>query len=216
MENGVEILYEDNHVLVAYKPRGILAQADGKNLPDMLTILKNYLKEKYHKPGNVYLGLVHRLDLNTAGVMVFAKTSKAAARLSLDIKEHRFEKRYLAIVEGHISEDGSIKSFLQKDAKQLKAIISPNGQEANLDYRVIKNDYLNNSEVSYVDILLKTGRFHQIRAQFSAIGHPIFGDTKYGSKNSLSKEAFPLEAYHLGFYHPITKDWLIFEKKTII
>ena len=216
MENGVEILYEDNHLLVAYKPRGILAQADGKDLPDMLTILKDYLKEKYHKPGNVYLGLVHRLDLNTAGVMVFAKTSKAASRLSLDIKEHRFEKRYLAIVEGKILKDGSIKSFLQKDERHLRAIISPVGQEANLDYKVIKHGSINNVEVTYVDILLHTGRFHQIRAQFSSIDHPLFGDTKYGSKNIISKDAFPLEAYHLGIYHPITKDWLTFEKKTII
>ena len=104
----MKIYYEDNHIIVAYKEKGILSQADGSDKPDMLTILKDYIKEKYNKPGNVYLGLVHRLDINTSGIMVFARTSKAAARLNDAIKNHDFNKKYIATVEGIINNSGGI------------------------------------------------------------------------------------------------------------
>ena len=208
----MEILFEDNHLIVAYKPKEYLSQADGSDLPDMLTLIKEYIKEKYAKPNAVYLGLVHRLDINTSGVMVFARTSKAAARLSEDIKNHRFEKRYLAKVEGKLEiKKGVLEHKLLKDEKTRKAIVDKKGLNAVLEYEVIeeKKDY------SIVDIKLKTGRFHQIRCQFSAIGHPLFGDVKYGSKHKVSPLEFPLEAYQLGFYHPISKEFLVFTKKTI-
>lgn len=211
----IDIIYEDNHIIVAYKPKGILSQADGSSHKDMLTLLKEYIKNKYHKDGNVFLGLVHRLDINTSGVMVFARTSKAASRLSSDIKNHQFEKKYYAVVEGILNTSGTIKSYLEKDEEKKKSFISKNGKEAVLDYVVIKTGKISNQVVSLVDIDLKTGRFHQIRAQFASINHPLYGDKKYGSKNVSSYEEFPLEAYHLAFMHPTKREWLVFEKKTL-
>lgn len=210
----MEIIYEDNHILVCYKPKGILSQADSSDKEDMLTILKEYIKTKYNKPGNVYLGLVHRLDINTSGIMVFAKTSKAAARLSKDILNHNFEKRYKATVDGYLDNKDyiTLKSYILKDEHQKKSFISKNGQEAILEYRVINNSKINNTIVSNIEIKLKTGRFHQIRCQMASIGHPLYGDTKYGSKNTISPLEFPLEAYYLSFTHPVTKEKLIFER----
>ncbi len=209
----LDILYEDNHVIVAIKPRGVLSQADGSNKNDMLTIIKDYIKEKYNKPGNVYLGLLHRLDINTKGIMVFAKTSKAASRISEDIKKHDFVKKYKATVEGIINNKEFIllESKISKNESNRKAYIDNSGQEASLEYRAIKNYKINNFDVTDLDIILHTGRFHQIRCQLSSIGHPLYGDTKYGSKNKVSDDDFPLTAYHLEFKHPVTKEKMIFE-----
>lgn len=207
-------MYEDNHIIVCYKDKGILSQKDSSNKLDMLTMLKAYIKEKYNKPGNVYLGLVHRLDINTSGVMVFAKTSKAASRLSEDIKNHKFEKKYLATIEGHIYtlEYTKLQCKLLKSESEKKAYVDSNGQESILYYKALKNYQINNCDVCDVDIILKTGRFHQIRASFAYINHPLYGDVKYGSKNKVDSLKFPLQAYSLSFFHPITKEWLTFEK----
>lgn len=206
----MEILYEDNQVLVIYKEKGVLAQSDGSDKLDVLTLAKNYIKDKYNKPGNVYLGLVHRLDLNTEGLMVLARTSKAAKRLSLDISNHvNFNKKYLAIVEG-IPKGNSIKSYLEKDEKNKKAYLSLNGKLALLDYKVLNSVTFNNNKLSIVDIDLKTGRFHQIRCQFASINHPLFGDKKYGSKNTYDYPV--LQAYSLSFNHPVSKELLTFTK----
>ncbi|MDE7161505.1 MAG: RluA family pseudouridine synthase [Anaeroplasmataceae bacterium] len=207
----IEIVYEDNHLLVAVKPKGVLSQADGSNKEDMLTLLKAYLKEKYQKPGNVYLGLVHRLDLFTSGIMVFAKTSKAASRLTAQIQNHQFEKKYLAIVEGNLQEEGLLKHTLSKNEAEKKSYFDPQGQEAILEYKVVEH----REDRTLVDITLKTGRFHQIRSQFSLIGHPLYGDKKYGGKQTISYENFPLEAYSLSFYHPVTQKLMKFEHKTL-
>lgn len=209
----VNILYEDNHILVCEKPRGILSQGDGSNKEDMLTILKNYIKEKYDKPGNVYLGLVHRLDTNTRGVMVFAKTSKAASRLSEAIKNHSFVKRYKAIVEGKFDsfETKVLKSYLYKDEKEKKSYIRKDGLQSILEYTPLKTYKINGFDVTLVEVLLKTGRFHQIRCQFSSIGHPLYGDKKYGSKNTIDPLDFPLCAYSLSFPHPTTKEMMTFK-----
>ena len=211
----VEVLYEDNHLLVVIKPKGVLSQADGSDKEDMLSILKAYLKEKYNKPGNVYLGLVHRLDLFTSGIMVFAKTSKAASRLTDEIQSHHFQKKYLAIVEGNLTGGGMLESFLSKDEKEKKSYVNPHGQRAVLSYSVVETKKTTKGDLTLVDISLETGRFHQIRAQFSAIGHPLYGDAKYGSSNRIDFMEFPLEAYHLEFHHPISKELLIFERKTL-
>lgn len=210
----LDIMYEDNHIIVCYKDKGILSQKDSSNKLDMLTMLKAYIKEKYNKPGNVYLGLVHRLDINTSGVMVFAKTSKAASRLSEDIKNHKFEKKYLATIEGHIYtlEYTKLQCKLLKSKSEKKAYVDSNGQESILYYKALKNYQINNCDVCDVDIILKTGRFHQIRASFAHINHPLYGDVKYGSKNKVDPLKFPLQAYSLSFFHPITKEWLTFEK----
>ena len=212
----MEILYEDNHIIVAYKVKGVLSQADGSDKPDMLTILKDYIKEKYNKPGNVYLGLVHRLDINTSGVMVFARTSKAASRLSEDIKNNKLHKRYYCIVEGTITENGRLVDKISKDEINRKAYIDKQGKEAILEYTVINNYKINNNDVTLLEINLITGRFHQIRCQLSNFNHPLYGDKKYGSTNKIDYLEFPLEAYHLDFTHPTTKEPLCFEKSYMI
>ena len=197
----MEILYEDNHLLVVVKPTYVLSQSDGSDTPDMLTILKKYLKEKYNKPGNVYLGLVHRLDKEVGGAMVFAKTSKAASRLSEQVRLHQFEKYYLAVVKGKV-ESNTYKDKILREEYQSK--IDEKGKEAILSFETLK--VIDNN--SLVKIKLLTGRHHQIRVQFKARGHYLLGDKRYGKKGE-----FPLAlyAYHLAFYHPITKEKLIFE-----
>lgn len=206
----LNILYEDNQVIVVFKPRGMLSQGDGTKSPDILSILKGYIKEKYNKPGEVYLGLLHRLDRNTSGVMVFARTSKAAARLSSDISNHNsFEKYYLAVVEGYLNNKEEIlQDMLYWDEKQKKAFIKKNkdSKEAKLRYNVIKQE----SNKSLLDITLYTGRHHQIRCQLSNIGHPIVGDVKYGSKFPMGN-FYALTAYKLKFIHPTLKEEMSFE-----
>lgn len=205
----MKVIYEDNHLLVVYKPYGILAQADGSLKPDILTLAKAYLKEKYQKPGNVYLGLVHRLDINTEGIMVLAKTSKAAKRLSADIAQHDFGKKYLAVVEG-LPQGSTLENYLSKHENERKAYVTgPDmGKLAKLSFQVLRTWTIANQLLSIVDISLETGRFHQIRCQFAHSGHPLYGDTKYGSKNIVNTAV--LQAYSLSFRHPISKEMLTF------
>ena len=206
MEDGkvmINILYEDNHLLVVEKKVGVLSQSDGTNTPDMLTILKEYLKEKYNKPGNVYLGLVHRLDKNVGGVMVFAKTSKAARRLSETIRNREFKKTYLAVCKGIIDSDGEYQDYLKRKEYRSFVSNSKDGKLASLTYKVLA--VKDNS--SLVKINLETGRHHQIRVQFSYHNHPLLGDEKYGSKGKYSLALF---AYKLEFTHPTTKEKLSF------
>lgn len=203
----MEILYEDNHLLVVYKEAGILAQADGSDKLDILTLGKAYLKDKYNKPGNVYLGLVHRLDLNTEGVMVLAKTSKAAKRLSLAIKDNLFTKEYLAVVEGVVT-TGILENYLYKNEKEKKSYIRNDGKLARLEYNSLFNKKIDNNMTTICKIKLETGRFHQIRAQFANINHPLYGDKKYGSRN-ISRHCV-LQAYKLIFKHPVTNEEMIF------
>ena len=204
---SLEVVYEDNHLIVAIKPAGILSQEDQTKDADMLTLLKYYIKDKYNKPGNVYLGLVHRLDRMTGGVMVFAKTSKAAKRLNEQIVKKDFSKRYYAIVDGIIETGNTLKNYLIKDEKEVRSYIgnSNNGKLAILDYNVIK--ILNNKTL--LDINLITGRHHQIRVQFSHLKHPLVGDVLYGGSHYSQ---LMLYAYEISFKHPITNDRLTFSK----
>ena len=213
-----EIVYEDNHVLVAVKAPGVLSQADGSQAPDMLTLLKHYLKVKYDKPGKVYLGLVHRLDRPVGGLMVFAKTSKAASRLSEQIRRHEMEKIYLAIVDGCPEpEQGQWHDTLRKDRQQNKVTRSDpdQGQAAWLSYKTLQTHPA--SGLSLIAVKLGTGRGHQIRVQLALHGCPIAGDRKYhpaymnqsASRNPHIKTA-ALWAGMLGFRHPVTRDWLWF------
>lgn len=204
---NLNILYEDNHVIVVVKPANVLSQSDNTEDPDMLTIIKQYIKEKYHKPGNVYLGLVHRLDRPVSGIMVFAKTSKAAARLNEQIKKHEFHKKYYAIVHGYLTnKQGTLEDTIEKISNKQVLLNTKNGKIAKLEYEVLKE--INN--LSLVDITLITGRYHQIRAQFASRNHPLYGDQIYGAQDH---KQIALIAYSLSFYHPITKEQLKFQIK---
>ena len=206
MQYNVNVIYEDNHLLVVEKPINIPVQEDNSKDKDMLTILKEYLKVKYNKPGNVYLGLVHRLDRPVGGVMVFAKTSKCASRLSDQIRLNKFNKIYNAVVEGTIKEEDKLTDYLLKDTKNNIVRVDKNGKQSVLYYRKIKTiDNLN-----LIEIKLETGRSHQIRVQMSHNGNPLFGDQKY-NKNSKVGEQLALFAKKLEFYHPITNELLTFE-----
>jgi len=215
MNNSFKIYYEDNHIIVVFKEKGILSQPDSSNRPDMLTMIKDYIKVKYQKPGNVFLGLVHRLDINTSGIMVYAKTSKAAQRLSNSISKHEFSKCYHATVEGILNNIDYIKleNNIIKDENEKKSYISNEGKKSILYYRALKNYKINNIDVTDVDIKLVTGRFHQIRCQMANINHPLFGDKKYGSKNDIDVLSFPLDCYKISFPHPTTKEILEFENE---
>lgn len=204
---SLEILYEDNHLIVCIKPIGVLSQADNSNDMDMLTLLKHYIKDKYQKPGNVYLGLVHRLDRMTGGVMVFAKTSKAASRLNEQIRLRTFNKRYYCIVHGVLNGCGTLENYLYKDEQEVKSYVvnSKVGKHAILNYNAIKT--IDNKTLVEVELL--TGRHHQIRVQMAHINHALVGDKLYGGSD---KYDMMLYAYSLSFEHPITKERLTFTK----
>ena len=204
----IKIIYEDNHLLVVEKPINVPVCADSSCDDDLLSMLKRYLKEKYHKPGNVYLGLVHRLDRPVSGVMVFAKTSKAASRLGKQVSEHILKKEYLAVAEGHLPLEGEFFDYLRKEEKKNISYVTDknHGKEARLYYKRL--DYKNG--FSLVEIHLETGRSHQIRVQFSSRGFPLVGDAKY-NKNHDGKINVALYAKKLSFYHPVTKEKIEFE-----
>lgn len=201
----INILYEDNHLLVVEKPINLLVQQDKTNDIDLLTKLKAYLKEKYQKPGNVYLGLVHRLDRVVGGVMVFAKTSKAAERLSKQIQNKTFKKTYFAVLDGNLTTSGRLENYLLKNEQTNTSYVNEKGKLSILNYQVIKNK----DNKTLVKIHLETGRHHQIRVQFSHIGYPLYGDARY-NKNYQPKEQIALFAKELSFYHPTTKELLTF------
>src|SRR3989338_9436021 len=179
----MRVLYEDNHLIAVFKPPGILTQADKSGDVNMMDEVKDYLKKKHGKKGNVFLGLMHRLDRPVRGVVLFAKTSKGASRLSSQIRNNGITKIYHAIIEGVPEHrEGALENYLTKDTGKRVAGLSDkrNGKRAELFYRVIKSGKTS----SLVEINLKTGKFHQIRAQFSLFGHPILGDIKYGARRT--------------------------------
>ena len=202
----MQILYEDNHIIVVIKECNIPVQEDNSKDLDMLTMIKQYIKEKYNKPGNVYLGLVHRLDRPVGGVMVFAKTSKAASRLSEQIRNKSIEKRYIALTHNHTKEHEILKDKLLKNEKTNTSKIDEKGKYAILEYNLI--EYRNN--MSLIDINLLTGRHHQIRVQLSSRNHSIYGDQKYGGRGHGKQIC--LWAYKLTIKHPITKEEMEFKE----
>lgn len=209
MEDGkvmINVIYEDNHLLVVEKPINIPVQEDSSKDKDLLTILKEYLKNKYNKPGNVYLGLVHRLDRPVGGIMVFAKTSKAASRLSEQIRKNEFDKIYNAVVIGNIDKEKRLVDKLLKDEKRNIVTVNPKGKESILNFKRLDN----NENLSLVEINLETGRSHQIRVQMSHYGYPLYGDQKY-NKNAEVGEQVALFAKKISFTHPTTKEKLEFE-----
>ena len=207
----INIIYEDNHLLVVVKPQNIPSQEDSSGDKDMLTLLKEYLVESKNKPGNAFLGLVHRLDRPTGGVMVFAKTSKAAARLTESIQNGTFEKKYLAVVLGEIKQkQGRLDNYLMKYPKLNVVKVVPaatsGAKHAVLDYKVLE---VNNNN-SLVNVNLYTGRSHQIRVQFEFAGYPLIGDIKYGGERSNKGCKLALWASELRFPHPTTGEILVF------
>ena len=208
----LNVIYEDNHIIVVEKMVNVPSQADKTGDLDMLTIIKQYLKEKYNKPGNVYLGLVHRLDRPVGGVMVFAKTSKAAARLSEQVRVKEIKKKYLVVVNGKMeNKKGVLEDYLLKNEKaNMSKVVSKetkNAKYAALDYEVLK--YNEEIDLSVLKINLHTGRHHQIRVQLSSRNHSIYGDQKYGGRGHGKQIA--LWAYELTIIHPVTKEEMTFK-----
>ena len=211
MQN-LKVIYEDNHIIVVEKKPNIPSQADKTEDLDMLSIVKSYIKEKYQKPGNVYLGLVHRLDRPVGGIMIFAKTSKAASRLSNEVREKTFKKKYLAVVDGKLDEkEGILEDYLYKDERNnISKVVKKekkNSKYAKLEYKVLKYNKI--KDLSLLEINLHTGRHHQIRVQLSNMGHSIFGDQKYGKRGRGKQIA--LWAYKLTIIHPTTKEEMTFK-----
>ncbi|TVX92967.1 RluA family pseudouridine synthase [Paenibacillus agilis] len=208
---SVPILFEDNHILVVEKPVNILSQADSTQDVDMLTILKHDVKARYNKPGNVYMGLVHRLDRPVGGAMVFAKTSKAASRLSDTVRKHELDKQYVTVVHGRpASSSGSLIHYLLKDTRtnNVSAVPAhaPGAKEARLDYEVLEHK----DGLSLIRIQLHTGRSHQIRVQMQTIGCPLYGDQRYGASVNKPGQQIALWSYKLAFPHPTLKEQMSF------
>ena len=208
----LNVVYEDNHIIVVVKPQNVPTQEDESKDKDLLTMVKEYIKVKENKPGNVYVGLVHRLDRPTGGIMVLAKTSKSASRLTQEMHTGDFKKRYLAVVVGKPREKrAKLVNYLLKNARtntvQVVPELTTNAKRAELDYVVLDD----NEKVSLVEVNLATGRSHQIRVQLKNIGCPIYGDVKYGGDKLAKGHNLALWAYELKFVHPTTKENMTFK-----
>ncbi len=203
----MKLIFEDNHLLVVEKPVNMPVCPDSSKDLDLLTALKGWLKEKYHKPGNVYLGLVHRLDRPVGGVMVFAKTSKAASRLADSLRRGLFKRTYLAVVCGKAEIECHLENYLIKNSKTntVSVTTKDKGKLAILDYSLLKTK----DDLSLVEVNLQTGRSHQIRVQMANANLPLWGDQKY-NPDSHKGQQIALYAYQLSFPHPITKDIVSF------
>ena len=207
----IKIIFEDNHLLVVEKPVNILSQGDDTNDKDMVNLLKQYVKEKYNKPGNVYIGLVHRLDRPVGGIMVFAKTSKAASRLSDQVRTKTFKKTYRAVIHGDMNKkEDTLKDYLYKNKKtNMVSVVNRDHKEAKnaeLSYKTLDRK----DGFSLVEIDLKTGRPHQIRVQFASRKHPLFGDQRYGQNVNKVGQQIALWSYKLEIIHTTTKEKMEF------
>ncbi len=223
------VLHEDNHIIVVLKPQNLPSCPDESGDESMLDRVREYVREKYQKKGNVYIGLVHRLDRPTGGVMVFARTSKAAARLSEQMKSGDFEKKYLAVLVGTPRpEKGRLTGWLKKNEINNTVYLCPQGTDgakpASLDYETVGKT----EKYSLAEISLHTGRSHQIRVQMAGVAHPVYGDMRYGGEKA-QKGKLALWAYSLAFTHPVTKErmrflcappeeapWTLFETEKLV
>ncbi len=203
----LNVIYEDNHLIVVEKFINVPTCEDDSKDIDMLTIVKEYIKRKYNKPGNVYLGLLHRLDRPVGGIIVFAKTSKAASRMSEMIRNDQIVKKYYAVIMGVLeNKNGILEDYLLKNTKNNIVTVDNKGKYAKLDYEVLSE----NKGMSLLNINLHTGRSHQIRVQFSSRNYPLYGDQKYNKKATCG-EQIALYSYYLSFNHPVTKEKMIFK-----
>lgn len=203
----VPVLYEDNHLLVVVKPPNLPAQADSSGDDDLLRILKRYIGEKYQKPGNVYLGLVHRLDRPVGGVMVFARTSKAASRLSAAFAAHAQDRRYLAVVQGRLQAEIALEDWLVKRADGMVRVCDPNAHGAKRA-RLTSRPLAFAGDLTLVEVALETGRSHQIRVQHAHAGFPLWGDARYGGGRPGMQIA--LWAWALEVEHPTQRETMRF------
>ena len=208
----MEIVYEDNHIIVVRKESGEIVQGDKTGDKPMVEYLKDYIKAKYHKPGNVFCGVVHRIDRPVAGLVVFARTSKALTRLNEMLRKGEIHKTYWALVEGRVSQtEGELTDWLLSDGRLNKTRVvsegTPDAKLSRLRYRTVAVG----DRYSLLEITLLTGRKHQIRAQLSAMGHPIKGDLKYGARRSNAGGGISLVAKHLEFIHPVSKEQMDFD-----
>ena len=210
-DNSLNILYLDNHLIAVAKPPGLPTQSESMDRPSLLELTRQWVKLEFKKPGKAYLGLVHRLDSPVAGAVLFARTTKAASRLSRQFRERSVKKFYRAIVEGiPQAKHGSLTHYLRKE-KSLKSTVfprpTPDAKIAEMTYTI--EESLSNKSI--LEIELKTGRFHQIRAQLSFLGHPIIGDLKYGASTALPENNIALYACKLIFHHPISDKEIVIE-----
>ena len=208
--NDIDIVYEDNHIIVVLKPQGVPTCGDESGDDSLLEGVRRYLKVTYEKPGNAYVGLIHRLDRPTGGVMVFAKTSKAASRLSEQMRGGDFEKKYFTVLVGTPKEpQKTLVNYLKKNPVNNMVYLCPpttdGAKMASLDYRVLQE----REGLCLAEVRLHTGRTHQIRVQMAGIGHPVYGDMRYGGENA-KKGWLALWAYSLSFTHPVTKERMRF------
>jgi len=203
----MEIIYEDNHIIVVNKKPGEIVQGDKTGDTPLSDIVKQYLKEKYNKPGNVFCGVVHRIDRPVGGLVVFAKTSKALSRLNDMLRKGEIHKTYWALVEGHPERgEDTLDNYLVSDGRINKTFIAREG-DRDAKHAVLKyTTVANGDRYTLLEINLLTGRKHQIRAQLSSIGHPIKGDLKYGARRSNPDGGISLLARHIEFIHPVSKD----------
>ena len=209
-EDKLVILHEDNHIIVVMKPQNLASCPDESGDDNLLDRIREYVKTTYDKPGNVYIGLVHRLDRPTGGVMVFAKTSKAAGRLGEQMKTGDFEKKYLAVLNGTPNpESGTLVNYLKKNTVNNMVYLCTQATDgakmASLEYRILQKD----ERLSLAEVRLHTGRSHQIRVQMAGIAHPVYGDMRYGGERA-QKGKLALWAYSLTFTHPVTKERMKF------
>ena len=207
----IKVIYEDNHLIVVEKPVNILSQGDNTNDDDMVNLLKKYIKEKYDKPGNVFVGLVHRLDRPVGGCMVFAKTSKAASRLSEQVRNKSFKKTYRAVIHGNMNKkEDNLLDYLYKNKKtNMVSVVSKNTKDAK-DARLSYETLDSKKGLSLVQIDLQTGRPHQIRVQFASRKHPLFGDQRYGQNLNKVGQQIALWSYKIEIDHPTTKERMEF------
>ena len=203
-----DILYEDNHLLVAVKPPNMLSQADQTGDTDLLSLLKEDIRVRYHKPGNVYLGLVHRLDRPVGGLMVFARTSKAAARLSAQLKEHDMGREYLCVVTGEVEDQFTLTDYLIHDDLKNREVVCE-ADEKGAKLAILHGRCIARREGTALCVIrLETGRKHQIRVQMSHIGAPLWGDNRYGP--GIPGQQIALWGYKLTVEHPTTHEILTF------
>lgn len=202
--DNVEILFSDNHILIALKPAGLLTQPSPTVDESLELYVKNWVKEKYEKKGNVFLHSIHRLDKCVSGLVIFARTSKALSRLNEQVRNFEIQRKYTAEIEGHLKEtEGRLDHYLIHGDQ--KALVSKKGAKDAKHARLTFQVLMKREKTTLVEVELETGRYHQIRAQFSAIGHPILGDKKYGSREG-NGNVISLHCTKVLFKHPVTKE----------